>query len=69
MPGLGSDENRARRYDINNGVKHLLGLVTEHQDLLKVLHYTYSDGINSCYYLISSHVALLYIMRFFGRAA
>ena len=63
MPGLGSDANRAKKYNIWDNDKHLLGLIPEHHDLIQVLHHAYSYGTDSCYYLISSHDALLYMIK------
>ena len=63
MPGLVSDANRAKRYTIWDIDEHLLGLIPEHHDIIQVLHHVYSYGTESCYYLISSHDALLYIIK------
>ena len=65
MPGLGSDANHAKRYIIWDDDEHLLGLVPEHHNLIRVIRHAYSYGANSCYYMISSHDALLYIIKIF----
>ena len=39
MPSLGRDANRAKKYNIWDDDKYLLGLVPEHHDLIQVLHH------------------------------
>ena len=63
MPGLGSEASGARMYNISDDDEHLLGLVPEYHDLFQVLHHAYTYGTNSCFYLISSHRALMYIVK------
>ena len=63
MPGLGKDASSARSYDINNDDELLLALIQEPHDLLQILHHAYTYGTKSCYYVISSHAALLYVLK------
>ena len=63
MPGLGEDASQAKYYTINDDDEILLALIPEHHDLLQILNHAYTYGTNSCYYVICSHAALLYVLK------
>ena len=63
MPGIRSNVKGVQMHDLDDDDEYLLGLIPECHDLFQCLNHAYAYGTNSCYYLICSHLRLMYIVR------
>ena len=63
LPGVGCDgEDDSRVITIRSYSRHLLGMIPESYDLFQVLHHAYTYNSLNCWYLISSHISLFYMV-------